>query len=181
MVIKMYLTIATKLLTLEKYIKESINYLLFGYVECMYNFINKNTYFKVKLLNNHAKKPFKADPGCAGYDIFSTQDVTIEPKSRALVPTGISIEIPSNFYVRIAPRSGLSLKGVDIGAGVIDSSYRGEIKVVLINNTNQSITFESGFKIAQMILERCVNPEIEVLSELSDTSRGAGGFGSTGN
>jgi dUTP pyrophosphatase len=137
---------------------------------------------KVKLIHPNAKVPFKADSGCAGYDVFSTETVQIYSKTRKLVSTGLSTEFSDRYYLRVAPRSGLSLKGIDIGAGVIDSSYRGEIKVLIINNSDSTYYIENGEKIAQLIMETCESPEIELkLDSLSQTTRGNGGFGSTGN
>jgi len=149
------------------------------FIDFIYYFINKNTTFKVKLLHTDAVLPAKADHGCAGYDLSCCETVVIGPKSRKLVSTGIAVEINKHFYLRVAPRSGLSVKGFDIGAGVIDSSYRGEIKVLVINNNSVEHTFVSGSRIAQLILERCSDAQIEV-SELSSTDRGDSGFGSTG-
>jgi dUTP pyrophosphatase len=141
-----------------------------------------NTFsFKIKLLNINAQTPYKADDGCAGYDLFSSEEATIQPGTRSLISTGISVEIPRHYYFRVAPRSGLSVHGLDIGAGVIDSSYRGEIKVLCINNSKEPFHFERGAKIAQMILERCACARIELVNDLSETTRGSGGFGSTGN
>ena len=150
------------------------------FINFIYYFINKNTTFKVKLIHPDASVPTKADPGSAGYDVSSCEKVVIEPRTRKLVSTGITAEINKNFYLRVAPRSGLSVLGVDIGAGVIDSSYRGEIKVLVINNNVVEHVFMPGTRIAQLILERCSNAEIEVSSDLSSTSRGDSGFGSTG-
>jgi dUTP pyrophosphatase len=147
----------------------------------IYSFIDYSTKFKIQRLNNLAKIPKKADIGCAGYDVFSTVTTSIEPGKRSLIPLGIKAEISENYYLRVAPRSGLSVKGIDIGAGVVDSSYRGEIKVLVINNSNVVFNVETGCKIAQLILERCSNTQIEVYDILSETERGNGGFGSTGN
>ena len=147
----------------------------------IYSFINKFTKFKVKLLNSDAKIPQKADSGSAGYDIFSSFKITIPPGKRQLVSTGISLEVSKYFYIRIAPCKNLSVKGIDIGAGVIDSNYRGEIKVLIINNSYEDFYIETGAKIAQLIIERCSDTRIEVVDILSETERGFGGFGSTGN
>ena len=95
---------------------------------------------KVKLLHSDSQIPKRQSKYSAGYDIYSYNDYQINPNSRKLIDTGISISILNDYYGRIAPRSGLSVKGIDIGAGVIDSDYRGEIKVLLINNTN--VTFD---------------------------------------
>ena len=89
---------------------------------------------KYSKLHPHAKEPFRANTSDAGYDLFSTDYVTLEPFHRRLLSTGINVEIPEGFYGRVAPRSGLACKkGIDVMAGVIDSGYRGEIKVLLIN------------------------------------------------
>lgn len=150
-------------------------------IELLYSFIDYNTPFKVKVVNDNAIIPQKADNGCAGYDVYSTIDATLEPGTRMLVPIGVSVEIPKRCYLRIAPRSGMSVKGIDIGAGVIDSSYRGEIKVLIVNNGSTDYFIPKGAKIAQMVMERCSNPGITLVDNLSETERGYGGFGSSGN
>jgi dUTP pyrophosphatase len=157
-----------------------INYL----VDKLYSFINNKVIFKVKLLYYDVISPCKSYPGSAGYDICSIESVTIEPGSRRLIATGISLEVPEYYYVRVAPRSGLSVRGIDIGAGVVDSSYRGEVKVLLINNSKESYNVQEGDRIAQLIMERCGNAEITILQEydeLSMSERGENGFGSSGN
>jgi dUTP pyrophosphatase len=150
-------------------------------IECVYAFIDYNTPFKVKLMHEGAIIPQKADNGCAGYDVYSAIETVIKPGTRTLVPIGIRAEIPRHYYLRIAPRSGMSLKGIDIGAGVIDSSYRGEIKVLVVNNGETDFVISKGSKIAQMVMERCANPGITLVDNLSETERGYGGFGSSGN
>ena len=152
-------------------------YQLFDYV---YSVIDEWSVFRVKFLDIKAKKPVKADVGCAGYDVFSIESVTIEPGARALVNTGLAIQVSRHFYARVAPRSGMSLKGIDIGAGVIDSSYRGPVKVLVINNGTEDFVIDEGAKIAQLILERCSNARVRLYEDLSETERGFGGFGSTG-
>jgi dUTP pyrophosphatase len=160
--------------------------MIYSYIKCLTNiqcFFDKfkiKQKLKVKLINANAKVPFKADSGCAGYDVFSTESVEIYSKTRKLVSTGISTEFSDRYYLRVAPRSGLSVTGIDIGAGVIDSSYRGEIKVLMINNSDITFDIEKGSKIAQLIMEKCESPEIELNFNLSKTTRGDGGFGSTG-
>jgi dUTP pyrophosphatase len=151
----------------------------FKLIDIIYYILNKNTTFKVKLIHPDASVPSKADPGCAGYDLSCSEKVVIQPRTRKLVCTGITAEIDPHFYLRVAPRSGLSVQGIDIGAGVIDSSYRGEIKVLMINNNVVDHTFIPGSRIAQLILERCSDARIEV-SDLNQTTRGDSGFGSTG-
>ena len=151
----------------------------FKLIDFVYYILNKNTTFKVKLIHPDASVPTKADPGCAGYDLSCCEKVVIQPRTRKLVSTGISVEIDPHFYLRVAPRSGLSVQGIDIGAGVIDSSYRGEIKVLMINNNVVDHTFIPGSRVAQLILERCSDAKIKVC-DLSQTTRGDSGFGSTG-
>jgi dUTP pyrophosphatase len=133
----------------------------------------------IKLLNEFAKVPTKADPGAAGYDIYSTESVEIEPGTRVLVSTGLSTAFEKG-YLRIAPRSGMSVRGIDVGAGVIDSSYRGEIKVLLINNSKDPYFIKRGDRIAQGIFEVCYSVEFQVVETLPDSERGSGGFGSSG-
>lgn len=129
------------------------------------------------------KEPLvRANPTDAGMDLLASEDKVIPPLSRAVVSTGISMEIPPGYYGRIAPRSGLALRyGIDVLAGVVDSSYRGEIRVILFNTDKEEIfSVRQGDKIAQMIIEKHYNFEFVEVEELSSTERGAGGFGSTG-
>ena len=137
---------------------------------------------EVKRLNSFAKLPRRASAGAAGYDLTSTERVTIYPGNRALVSTGIAVKLPLGVYGRVAPRSGLAVKnGIQVGAGVIDADYRGEIKVLLFNHSiDHTFEVDSGDRIAQLICERCELPEIILVSELDDTERGEGKFGSTG-
>lgn len=139
---------------------------------------------RIKLLNDKAKIPCRAHSTDAGADLFSIEDCLIRPGERRPVSTGISLEIPEGYYGRIAPRSGLAAKsGIDVLAGVLDSSYRGEIKVILLN-TDQSnprdFEIKAGDRIAQLIIEKHYNFEFEVVDSLEETTRGVGGFGSTG-
>ena len=149
-------------------------------------------------LNKEGKEPFQANESDAGYDLFSTEYITIEPFQRRLVSTGISIEIPEGFYGRIAPRSGLACKkGIDVMAGVIDSGYRGEIKVLLINlnfegynlkpnafeamfGSANKIDIKPGDRIAQLIIEKCYDVDWQQMKTLKNSERGEGGFGSSG-
>jgi|TARA_Y100000361_G_C11157584_1_gene345201 dUTP pyrophosphatase len=149
-------------------------------------------------LNKEGKEPFQANESDAGYDLFSTEYITIEPFQRRLVSTGISIEIPEGFYGRIAPRSGLACKkGIDVMAGVIDSGYRGEIKVLLINlnfegynlkpnafeamfGSANKIDIKPGDRIAQLIIEKCYKVDWKKMKTLENSERGQGGFGSSG-
>jgi len=136
---------------------------------------------KVKLLSESAALPKKADFGSAGFDLTSPKDAEIESRGRLLLPLDISIELPGGCYGRIAPRSGLAAKhGLDVGAGVIDPSYRGNVGVVLFNHNDAPFIIRKGDRIAQLILESYIDAEVESTDSLSETARGSGGFGSSG-
>jgi dUTP pyrophosphatase len=138
---------------------------------------------KIVLLNSDSRYPTKSHVTDAGYDLFSTEDVSLQPLQRKLVKTGIKLSIPSGFYGRIAPRSGLAVKnGIDILAGVVDSGYTGEIGVVLINTDKfESVSLPKSSRIAQLIFEKCEDMNFETVLSLDVSEREAGGFGSTGN
>lgn len=153
----------------------------------------------IKLLNPDAVIPTRANLSDAGYDLYAIEPAVILPFQRKLIQTGISVAIPQGFYGRIAPRSGLAFKkGIDVMAGVIDSTYRGEIGVILINLDfeeylgsiiNKSPVIASdppgafrinkGDKIAQIIIESCYSVEWKTAESLQQTQRGTGGFGSS--
>jgi dUTP pyrophosphatase len=134
-----------------------------------------------KSLSPQAKMPSKGSPGSAGYDISSVEELIILPGQRRLVDTGFSMAFEGNMYARIAPRSGLAVKGIDVGAGVIDSDYRGVVKVLLINNSQNDFKVNVGDRIAQMVFESlAMNTYFQQVEELGQTVRGSGGFGSTG-
>lgn len=138
---------------------------------------------KLNKLNPNAKIPKRSNPQDAGADLHSLEKAMIHPFERKLISTGIAVEIPEGHYGRIAPRSGLAVKsGIDVFAGVVDSTYRGEIKVLLFNSDKSNTFFvEPGDRIAQLIIEKHYNFEfVEVVEDLSETSRGTDGFGSTG-
>ena len=138
----------------------------------------------VTKLSPLATLPTRGTPDAAWYDLFSIDNYVVLPGRRVVVSTGIKIQLPPGTYGRIAPRSGLAVKhGLDVLAGVIDPDYTGEVKVVLQNlDMNQPFVIRPGYRIAQLILEQCVTPEVvEVPSENTPlTERGAEGFGSTG-
>lgn len=139
---------------------------------------------KIKKLNNNATIPTRAHETDAGLDLYSAEEnLSLLPNNVLVVGTGISIEIPEGYYGRIAPKSGLAAQhGVNVLAGVIDSSYRGEIKVVLAKQSGVGgWQFFKGQKIAQLIIEKHYNFPLEIVDEIGDTDRGDGGFGSTGN
>lgn len=138
---------------------------------------------KVKKVHKDAKIPTRANLSDAGADLYSVDAMTIPPLSRALVNTGIVIEMPdNNIYGRIAPRSGLAFKnGVDVLAGVIDPGYRGTIGVVLYNTDKENaFTINIGDRIAQIIFETYHPLSFDCADSLSETTRSNNGFGSSG-
>jgi dUTP pyrophosphatase len=125
--------------------------------------------------------PQYSSPGAAGADLEASEETVIAPGARAAVPTGLYLEIPSGCVGLIWPRSGLAVKnGIDTLAGVVDSDYRGEVKVVLINHGAEPFTIRPGDRIAQILVQRIEQPRFVAASEIAPTVRGAGGFGSTG-
>ena len=134
----------------------------------------------VKLTEN-ACAPSKATADAAGFDLYSAYDYEVQPSGKVLAMTDIQIAVPSGCYGRIAPRSGLAHKNfIDIGAGVIDRDYRGNVGVILFNFGKEVFHVKKGDRIAQLICERIAYPRIEECTSLSETVRGEGGFGSTG-
>lgn len=126
--------------------------------------------------------PQYAHKGDAGADLRAVEDQVIAPRSRELVATGIRLEIPEGYAGLIWPRSGLAVKlGLDCGAGVIDSHYRGEIKVLLFNHSNDEIRIQSGDRIAQLIIQKVETVEFKFSDQLNETTRNTAGFGSTGD
>ena len=135
-----------------------------------------------KKLTPFAIIPTKATPGSAGLDLFSAQDITIPPRKRTTIHTDIATQIPPGWYGSIRARSGLTVKhNIDVGAGVIDNDYRGEILVCLINNGDQPFIVKRHDKIAQFILSPYSSPNIIETNQLSNTLRGSQGFGSSDN
>lgn len=136
---------------------------------------------KIKKINSEAIVPNYAHPDDAGFDLYSVEAIEISPMSRVQVATGIALEIPIGYVGLVWDKSGLSHKhGLKTLGGVIDSGYRGEVKVGLINLGSETYLLEKGHKIAQMIIQQQESCEIIEVSELSETSRGDKGFGSTG-
>ncbi|HBV67119.1 MAG TPA: dUTP diphosphatase [Clostridiales bacterium] len=141
---------------------------------------------KVKIIkNNPFKLPEYETKGSAGVDLqaYVESPVVLKPMERALVPTGIFIEIPEGYEAQVRARSGLAIKhGISLvnGIGTIDSDYRGEVKVILINLGDKEFTINSGDRIAQMVFIKHEQADFELTEELNDTERGAGGFGHTG-
>ena len=136
-------------------------------------------------LDKNAKMPEYGSDYAAGIDLFSSniEDIILHPKTRQLISTGLYMSWnDKSYYMRIAPRSGLSVKNsIDIGAGVIDFDYRGEIKILLINNSNEkNFVITKNMKIAQMIPTKMERVELNMIETLDETCRGNNGFGSTG-
>lgn len=142
---------------------------------------------KVKLINkSNNPNPCYETNGSAGVDLraFTEEDIILKPMERKLIPTGLYMQIPEGFEGQVRPRSGLAIKnGITVlnTPGTVDSDYRGEVRVILINLSNEDFVIKNGDRIAQMVfngMERAVFPEV---NELDKTERGDGGFGHTGN
>ena len=123
--------------------------------------------------------------GAAGADLYALVDspITLAPGKTAMVPTGLFFEIPEGYEIQVRPRSGLAAKnGVTVlnTPGTIDSDYRGEIKIILINLGDKDFAINSGDRVAQMVIAPLIQASFSIVDELSDTTRGSGGFGSTG-
>ena len=130
----------------------------------------------VKKLGYDSILPTRGSGGAVGYDLYSNCDGVIAKGKRGLISTGIAV------YGRVAPRSGLAVKhGIQIGAGVIDPDYTGEISVVIFNMGDADFEVKKGDRVAQLVLEKCETPPVEEIGLLQETLRGDSGFGSTGN
>lgn len=137
---------------------------------------------RVKKLHPDAVLPTRGSLLAAGLDLYCLEETILPAHSTTLVRTGLAVAFCSDYYLRIAPRSGVSVRtGVMVNAGVIDSDYRGEIKIVFNNVFDQEVKFAKGEKVAQVILEQIGMLYVEEVAELEETDRGEEGFGSTGN
>lgn len=141
---------------------------------------------KVKVINrSQFELPRYETPFAAGLDVRAniTESVTLKPLERAMVPTGLYVELPAGYEMQVRPRSGMAAKfGLTVlnSPGTIDPDYRGEIKVILANLSSEEYELKPGERIAQLVVARFENVEWEPTESLSDTERGAGGFGHTG-
>ncbi|APF39776.1 dUTP diphosphatase [Neomicrococcus aestuarii] len=139
---------------------------------------------QILMLDPDLEPPSYAHPGDAGADLRAREGFTLEPGERALVPTGVAIALPLGFVGLIHPRSGLATKhGITVvnAPGTVDAGYRGEIKVTLLNtDLRESMTFERGDRIAQLVIQRVEQAVFVPVDSLSESERGTGGFGSTG-
>jgi dUTP pyrophosphatase len=127
--------------------------------------------------------PAQAHPGDAGVDLVAAESVTIGPGERVTVPTGVAVAIPEGFAGLVTPRSGLAHRhglGVVNAPGVVDSGYRGEIRVILINHGSECVSIARGDRIAQLLVVPVAAVTFELVTDLTPSERGAGGFGSTG-
>ena len=135
----------------------------------------------VKKLHQNATVPTKANGSDAGYDLYALEGAIIDKHCHKLIKTGIAMEIPDGYVGLIWPRSGLAYKyGLDVFAGVIDSSYRGDIGVILYNSQYSNYNLEKGDRIAQILFQKVEDFDLNLVENLDDTKRGTGGFGSSG-
>ena len=140
---------------------------------------------KFKKLNNSAILPKFQTSGSAGADLSAclSEKITLKPMERKIIPLGFSMEIPEGFEAQIRARSGLAIKhGISIinGIGTIDSDYRGEVGVLLVNFGQEEFEITHGMRIAQMVFTKFETPDFEITEDLSETNRNQGGYGSTG-
>lgn len=140
---------------------------------------------KIPVVRSHARIPMlaHAHPGDAGADLAANEDVTIEPGGRALIGTGLSMAIPDGYAGFVLPRSGLAIRsGVTVSnaPGLIDSGYRGELRVGLTNHSSEPFEIAVGDRIAQLVIMKVEEPQFVEVEVLDETARGGGGFGSTG-
>lgn len=140
---------------------------------------------KILKLNENVNTPCYQTAGAAGMDLcaFIKEPITLKPLERKLIPTGFKMELPQGYEAQIRPRSGMSIKhGITLinCVGTIDEDYRGEVCIPIVNISNEEFTINNGDRIAQMVISPVTKAKIIVSTELSDTSRGEGGFGSTG-
>lgn len=141
---------------------------------------------KIRIVNRSRNAlPLYQTPLSAGMDVRADleQSVTLAPLGRAMIPTGLYVELPEGYEMQVRPRSGLAAKhGITVlnSPGTIDADYRGEIRIILVNLSSEAFTIEPGERIAQLVVARHEQVEWEPVEELGTTERGAGGFGSTG-
>lgn len=138
---------------------------------------------RIKRLRPDARVPKYDYPDDSGAGVFAAEDCTLQPLERKAVPTGLSVEVPPGLEIQVRPRSGLALEhGLTLlnTPGTVDSGYRGEIKVILINLGSEPYRVEKGQKIAQLVLTPVLRARFEEVEDLSDSKRGSRGFGSTG-
>ena len=142
----------------------------------------QNTELQIQLCDKLAVMPSRGTGQSAGFDVSATESMTIPPRARRLVNTGIVAVPPQGTYIRIAPRSGLAANhSIDVAAGVVDADYRGQIKVVLVNHSDTAFDVKPGDRVAQLILEKIAADTVcRQVQVIGQTARGTGGFGHTG-
>ena len=135
----------------------------------------------VKKMTEFATLPVRGSPQAAGFDLAAAYDLVVPAGGKAIAKTDLAMKIPSTCYGRIAPRSGLAWKKhIDVGAGVIDADYRGNVGVVMFNHSKEDLVVKRGDRVAQLVLEKISMAPCMEVEDLDATERGAGGFGSTG-
>lgn len=135
----------------------------------------------IQRLTPEAILPSRGSKHAAGLDVYSPQAYTLPPGQRVLIPLDISIELPIGTFAHLLPRSGLALKhGIHVGAGVVDSDYRGNVSVLLMNLGEEVVHIQAGDRIAQMVVLPCLLMEVNEVHQTTVSDRGTGGFGSTG-
>jgi dUTP pyrophosphatase len=172
----------------EDYMKELEDLLGMSVDEMNESHINmmKTRTLGVEMVHEDTKVPSYAYPSDSGFDLHSTIEIIIPPFGRVLIPTGIKLSIPDEYEIQVRPKSGLALnQGLTVlnTPGTVDSGYVGEIKVIMFNTSDQSVTISKGMKIAQAVLCPVVNGKyvsIELTNKVDDKDRGNNGFGSTG-
>jgi len=138
---------------------------------------------KVKILNQDAKLPQYQTEEAAGFDLHSVDEKTIKAGERDVVKTGLAVALPKGYELQVRPRSGLALKnGITVlnTPGTVDSDYRGELMVILLNTSNEDFVIKKGDRIAQAVIKEILQADFSVVEELDSTERGSGGVGSTG-
>jgi len=140
----------------------------------------QKVHVKIKKLHPDAKVPILGSENAAGFDLYSSEDIILYPGETKAVSTGIAMEIPPGKAYFIWDRSGMGFKGIHRFAGLIDSDYRGEFKIVLCNHTKDPYKIKKGDRICQAVIQDYYQPEFEVVENLEESNRGEGSFGSTG-
>lgn len=135
---------------------------------------------KIKKIHPKARHPRYTTEGSAGCDFYALDDITLYPGEVKKIPTGIALELPPGYFLKLEGRSGLGVRGIMNVGSVIDTDYRGEISIILHNSTDKPYFIEEGDRIAQGVLTPVLQAQFEEASKLSETERGTGGFHSTG-
>ena len=158
----------------------------FGSLQDQLDMISKTKNIQIELLTEDAVFPEYAYPTDSGFDLYSTEEITLEPFGRALIPTGLKLSFDIGYEIQVRPKSGLALKqGLTVlnTPGTVDSGYDGEIMVIVFNTNPKSFTVEKGMKIAQAVLCPVINGKyvnLQLVDKIENKDRGANGFGSTG-